>query len=282
LGQRISSTLKALRELTSADLSGIDPALLERFKKLARCGLVGDYPLYTHQTAMLKLVLSGRNAVVTAGTGSGKTEAFLLPLFAYLAAEKSRWARPGVVPAHFNDWWANTEWQASCRSESNRLTRSYRVPQRAHEKRPAAVEFGHVIVLSQTKEKFISDYDAMEHRIPDPYLTMATVEKHERLFGEPPKVLTGDRGFNPESSVRAALEEKVETLAIPRKLSDWASVIGSAWQRFRAGIEGSISVLKRAFRLLRCPYRGFRSFASSVGLSIFCHNLVLLARPPGK
>jgi IS5 family transposase len=144
------------------------------------------------------------------------------------------------------------------------------------------VEFGHVVVLSQTKEKFISDYDTMRHRIPDQYLATATVEKHERLFGTPPKALAGDHGFNPESSVRATLEEKVETLAIPRKLSDWAEVIGSVWQRFRAGIEGSISVLKRAFRLLRCPYRGFKSFAASVGLSIFCHNLVVLARPPGK
>jgi IS5 family transposase len=144
------------------------------------------------------------------------------------------------------------------------------------------VEFGHVVVLSQTREKFISDYDAMEHRIADPHLAQTIVEKHERLFGQPPKVLTGDHGFNPEASVRTTLEEKVETLAIPRKLSDWAEVIGSTWQRFRAGIEGSISVLKRAFRLLRCPYRGFSSFACSVGLSIFCHNLVVLARPPGK
>jgi IS5 family transposase len=144
------------------------------------------------------------------------------------------------------------------------------------------VEFGHVVLLSQTREKFIGHYEVMEHRIPDPHLTASAVEQHERLFGHPPKVLTGDHGFNPEASVRAALEEKVETLAIPRRLSDWAEVIGSVWRRFRAGIEGSISVLKRAFRLLRCPYRGFKSFAASVGLSIFCHNLVLLARPPGK
>jgi len=144
------------------------------------------------------------------------------------------------------------------------------------------VEFGHVVLLSQTREKFISDYEVMEHRIADPYLTALSVENHERLFGEPPQVLTADHGFDPKTPVRAALEEKVETLAIPRKLSDWAEVIGSLWQRFRAGIEGSISVLKRAYRLLRCPYRGFRSFSASVGMSIFCHNLVLLARLPGK
>jgi transposase, IS5 family len=144
------------------------------------------------------------------------------------------------------------------------------------------VEFGHVVLLSQTKEKFISDYAVMEHQIPDPQLAAACVARHERLFGEAPEALVGDKGFNPKAPARAALEEKVKTLAIPRRLSDWAEVIGSVWQRFRAGIEGSISVLKRAYRLLRCPYRGFNSFASSIGLSVFCHNLVLLAGPPGK
>ena len=144
------------------------------------------------------------------------------------------------------------------------------------------VEFGHVVLLSQTREKFVSDYEVMEHRIPDPQLGAVSVANHERLFGEAPEVLVGDKGFHPKGAARAALEKKVETLAIPRRLSDWAEVIGSVWQRFRAGIEGTISVLKRAYRLLRCPYRGFKSFAASVGLSIFCHNLVLLARPPGK
>lgn len=144
------------------------------------------------------------------------------------------------------------------------------------------VEFGHVVMVAQTKGKFISDYEVMEHRIPDQRLGLASVENHERLFGEAPDVLAADKGFNPRSPERAALEEKVKTLAAPRKLSDWAEVIGEAWQRFRAGIEGTISVLKRAYRLLRCPYRGFKSFAASVGMSIFCHNLVLLARPPGR
>jgi hypothetical protein len=47
-------------------------------------------------------------------------------------------------------------------------------------------------------------------------------------------------------------------------------------QKFRAGSEGTISVLKRAFGLARCIYRSFKSFASSIGRLVFCHNLVLL------
>lgn len=143
------------------------------------------------------------------------------------------------------------------------------------------VEFGHVMMLSQTREKFICDYEVMEHRLSDSALAQVCLDKHEKLFGEVPEGMTADMGFNPNAEEREALEERVETLAIPRRLSDWNALIGSLWQRFRAGIEGTISVLKRAYRLLRCPYRGFKNFASSVGLSIFCHNLVLLARPPG-
>jgi IS5 family transposase len=143
------------------------------------------------------------------------------------------------------------------------------------------VEFGHAVMFSQTREKFITDYEVMEHRVSDSALAEVCVDHHERLFGEPPEGLTADMGFNPGAEVREALEERVGTLAIPRRLSDWKALIGSLWQRFRAGIEGTISVLKRAYRLLRCPYRGFKNFASSVGLSVFCHNLVLLADRPG-
>ena len=75
------------------------------------------------------------------------------------------------------------------------------------------------------------------------------------------------------------LEERVPTVALPgRGLS--RAKIDALWHNFRAGIEGSISVLKRAFRLSVCMYRGFKSFAASVGMAVFCHNLVNLVPKP--
>ena len=40
--------------------------------------------LFAHQTQMLRVALTRGKAVITAGTGSGKTESFLLPILATL------------------------------------------------------------------------------------------------------------------------------------------------------------------------------------------------------
>jgi IS5 family transposase len=144
-------------------------------------------------------------------------------------------------------------------------------------KRSKPVEFGHKIVLTQVREKFITNFETLEVQEPDNCLTEPAIDGHKEIFGTHPDVMAGDKGMNPRAEKRAALEAKVKVLAIPRRLKDWADEGMVEWQRFRAGIEGTISVLKRAFRLARCLFRGFRHFASGVGLSVVCHNLVILA-----
>jgi IS5 family transposase len=140
------------------------------------------------------------------------------------------------------------------------------------------VEFGHMVLLCQTREKFITDYEAFEHRPADCDLTETIIERHEALFDEPPDVLAGDKGFCPDAETYTELEERVGTLAIPRRMRDFANAMMTAWQAFRAGIEGTISGLKRAFRLVRCHYRTFKSFQAAIGLGVLCHNLIVLAK----
>lgn len=144
-------------------------------------------------------------------------------------------------------------------------------------RRHKPVEFGHAVLLCQTREKFITDYEAFEHKPADCDLTEQVIDRHEELFGETPEVLAGDKGFCPDAATYEQLEERVGTLAIPRRMRDFADVAMTAWQAFRAGIEGTISGLKRAFRLVRCYFRTFKSFQASVGLGVFCHNLIVLS-----
>ena len=140
------------------------------------------------------------------------------------------------------------------------------------------VEFGHAVLLCQTREKFITDYEVYEHRVPDCELTETVIDRHEALFGESPEVLAGDKGFCPDQATYEQLEERVGKLAVPRRMRDLADAVMSTWQSFRAGIEGTISGLKRAFRLARCYFRTFKSFQASIGLGVFCHNLVVLSK----
>lgn len=146
-------------------------------------------------------------------------------------------------------------------------------------RREKPIEFGHVLLLCQTPEKFITDYEVFAERPADCTLTEPVIQRHEKLFGQRPEVVAADKGFCPDAAQYAELEQQVGTLAIPRRMQDFADKVLRTWQAFRAGIEGTISGLKRAFRLARCFYRGFKHFQGAIGLAVFAHNLVVLAKP---
>ena len=147
--------------------------------------------------------------------------------------------------------------------------------QRGRRQKP--VEFGHKVLLCETAEKFITDYEVYEKQPPDCDLTQPVIERHEKLFGERPVVLAADKGFCPEKSKFEELAKLVGNLAIPRRMQDFMDKLLVSCQAFRAGIEGTISGLKRAFRWVRCFFRGFKGFARAVGLGVLCHNLIVLA-----
>jgi IS5 family transposase len=144
-------------------------------------------------------------------------------------------------------------------------------------RRHKPVEFGHKVLLCETAEKFITDYEVYEQQEADNALTEAVIRRHEKLFGQRPVVLAADKGFCPEKSKFEELAKLVQNLAIPRRMQDFMDKLLASCQAFRAGIEGTISGLKRAFRWFRCFFRGFKGFARNVGLGVFCHNLIVLA-----
>ena len=63
---------------------GILPTSFRKF------GLPMERTLYQHQETSIRKVQSGRNVVVSTGTGSGKTESFLLPILSELASEAEK------------------------------------------------------------------------------------------------------------------------------------------------------------------------------------------------
>lgn len=101
-----------IEPVTVYDSSGLDlaqatanlPAAYQGLQELARPLFPPGRELYAHQWQALQAALSGKDVIVTTGTGSGKTESFLLPLLAYLAAESRGWAPPQPRP-NGRTWW---------------------------------------------------------------------------------------------------------------------------------------------------------------------------------
>jgi len=146
------------------------------------------------------------------------------------------------------------------------------------------VEFGHMIQIQQVEEKFITDYTVFERRPTEPALLAPALASHRALFGSDPVSVAADKGYFDGATV-ADLERRIPTVSIAKKgkrspaetLREHDPIFRHA-QRFRAGVEGTISYLKRVLGLSRCYAKGWTHFQSTVGTGIFVHNLLLLAR----
>ena len=147
------------------------------------------------------------------------------------------------------------------------------------------IEFGHKVLVAQSGEKFITHYQVLERVRDDVELLKPALESHREIFGDSPRVLAADKGFYQSTEQLKTLRKEIKTVSIAklgrRTWHEEARESSQAFkegQQFRAGCEGSISVLKRAYKMNRCFFKGFKNYACSVGCAVLCHNLVLLAR----
>lgn len=150
------------------------------------------------------------------------------------------------------------------------------------------VEFGHMVLFQQVEGKYITDYRVFARRPAEPELIDSALETHREQFGAHPSLLAADKGFYRSMGSLKSLEEEIEIVAIAKKgKRTWEETerehdpLFKLGQRFRAGIEGSISCLKRALGLSRCLNRGWERFVSTIGRAVFVHNLLILTRGYG-
>jgi IS5 family transposase len=146
-------------------------------------------------------------------------------------------------------------------------------------------EFGRKLLLDEVDGGLVSRYVLLPGNPPDAEQLPASVAHHQAQFGQPPSMLTADRSFCTLDNERHAQRAGVRTIALPRsgtlsperRCFERRPAFRRAY-RFRAGVEGRISVLKRRFGLARCRYHGEAGMERWVGLGLLAHNLRQISR----
>lgn len=147
------------------------------------------------------------------------------------------------------------------------------------------VEFGRKLWLEEVEGGIVSGYRVLDEPGQDaPHFPQSLVD-HQRRFGKPPGLVAGDRGVFSPTNERLAHEADVTHVVIPyagkasaaRKQQERTRWFRAGF-RFRAGIEGRISVLGRRYGLDRCPEHGEAGMERHVGWGIITSNLVKIAQ----
>ncbi len=140
-------------------------------------------------------------------------------------------------------------------------------------------EFGNKVIVQDTAQGIITDYRVREENPGDATLVDEAVERHIAVFGKPPDEIATDRGFSSAEN-EARLQETIKRVSMPKRgrldkprkqyqRQYWFRRL----QRFRAGGEAKISLLKRKFGLRRSRLRGLQGMGMDVGWGILAHNL---------
>lgn len=147
------------------------------------------------------------------------------------------------------------------------------------------VEFGHKLLLSESTHGLITEYRVLDGNPSDESHVAPSLQHHKRVFGKFPKVFATDRGFHSAANIAACKKARVKLVCMPQR-GGQRTPAQEAYektrafkdgQRFRAGIEGRISVLFRGRGMKRCLFEGRERFDLLVGAAVLANNLLVIA-----
>jgi len=154
---------------------------------------------------------------------------------------------------------------------------------RGKESRP--VEYGHKLWLNEVEGGLVSHYRILEGNPSDEQQWKPSLKAHLKTFQEPPHQASADRGVSSEPNEQLAKNLGVKRVILPKR--GYRSKVRlkhehKAWfvkgRHWHAGVEGRISVLKRAHSLGRCLAHGLTGFHLWVGWGVIAGNLAVLGR----
>jgi len=147
------------------------------------------------------------------------------------------------------------------------------------------VEFGHKVFLAESAQGLITQYEVLTGNPSDEHHVEPSLRRHKDAFGSAPELYGSDRGFFSDRNVTSCERNGVKVVCIPQRGGKKTpereayekSPAFKKGQRFRAGIEGRISVLFRGRGMKRCLAEGYERFELWVGAAVLANNLMTIA-----
>jgi IS5 family transposase len=148
------------------------------------------------------------------------------------------------------------------------------------------IEFGHKVFLAESAHGLITQYRVLDGNPSDENHVSTSLDNHKNMFGSAPETYATDRGFHNSSNEKVCRDAGVTSPSIPQRGGQKTPERAAAEktpafkqaQRFRAGIEGTISVLLRGRGMRRCLGRGKQRFELLIATVVLTNNLMRIAR----
>jgi transposase, IS5 family len=141
-------------------------------------------------------------------------------------------------------------------------------------------EFGYKVCVTDEDRGFITDYEVSHGNPADTTVLVPAIQRHIQRVGTVPKGVATDRGMARPTNETALKQLGVTHCSLPKtgpKTVAEQTNERSHWfrrlQRFRAGGEGRISLLKRKYGWRRSRLRGLEGVTTWVGWGAIAHNL---------
>jgi hypothetical protein len=246
---------KKLKELDTENLPLMSQEAIDAFCKVAGATLIpSDVSLYKHQEVMLTTAMNeGRkHCVVVTGTGSGKTEAFLLPVLASIINEaKNKWNAPAFP---YGKWPRKISWDDS-RKKIRQESRTPAVRALLLYPMNALVEDQ----ISRLRAALDSDesHTAMNNALAGNRIRFGRYNGSTPVSGHP-----FNKDGRANSSKRAELRKKIKTAR--NEYEDYKRLLAASQvsleEAKREGIEAEID---KAGKEARYPFRAARFYSQN-------------------
>ncbi len=144
--------------------------------------------------------------------------------------------------------------------------------------------YGHKIFLTGGSSGLILDCAIAKANPADSTWAVPMLKRQRSLYGRAPRQASFDGGFASKDNLTEAKALGVSDVCFAKRRGlAVLDMVKSSWvyrklRAFRAGIESVISLLKRAFGLDRCTWKGATGFVAYVRMGVLTANLLILAR----